>query len=190
MGSSSGSREPSGAPRVSKRRAQNHGQTQAQNARALPPGLHLVATPIGNLGDISARAIEVLGSVDAVACEDTRMTGGLLAKLGLSAALVPYHDHNADRAGPAIIERLKRGEIVALVSDAGTPLISDPGFRLVQTAIAEGIQVVSVPGPSAALAALTASGLPTDRFLFAGFLPSREKARRDALSALAAEACR
>ncbi len=152
----------------------------------IEPGLHLVATPIGNLADMTLRALATLVRADIIACEDTRVTGKLKSAFCIATPLTPYHDHNADRAGPAIIERLKRGEIVALVSDAGTPLISDPGFRLVQAAIAAGIQVVSVPGPSAALAALTASGLPTDRFLFAGFLPSREKARRDALAALAA----
>jgi len=150
----------------------------------IEPGLHLVATPIGNLADMTLRALATLARADVIACEDTRVTGKLKATFGITTSLTPYHEHNADRAGPALIERLKRGEIVALVSDAGTPLISDPGFRLVQAAIAEGVQIISVPGPSAALAALTASGLPTDRFLFAGFLPSRAKARRDALDAL------
>jgi len=150
----------------------------------IEPGLHLVATPIGNLADMTLRALATLARADVIACEDTRVTGKLKATFGITTSLTPYHEHNADRAGPALIERLKRGEIVALVSDAGTPLISDPRFRLVQAAIAEGVQIISVPGPSAALAALTASGLPPDRFLFAGFLPSRAKARRDALDAL------
>lgn len=150
------------------------------------PGLHLVATPIGNLADLTIRALATLARADVIACEDTRVTGKLKAAFGIETALTPYHDHNADRAGPVLIERLKRGEIVALVSDAGTPLVSDPGFRLVQAAIEAGIAVIPVPGPSAVLAALAAAGLPTDRFLFAGFLPPREKARRDALAALAA----
>lgn len=150
------------------------------------PGLHLVATPIGNLADLTIRALATLARADVIACEDTRVTGKLKAAFGIETALAPYHDHNADRAGPVLIERLKRGEIVALVSDAGTPLVSDPGFRLVQAAIEAGIAVIPVPGPSAVLAALAAAGLPTDRFLFAGFLPPREKARRDALAALAA----
>mgnify|MGYP003667429781 CR=1 FL=1 len=149
------------------------------------PGLHLVATPIGNLADLTIRALATLARADVIACEDTRVTGKLKAAFGIETALTPYHDHNADRAGPVLIERLKRGEIVALVSDAGTPLVSDPGFRLVQAAIEAGIAVIPVPGPSAVLAALAAAGLPTDRFLFAGFLPPREKARRDALAALA-----
>ena len=150
------------------------------------PGLHLVATPIGNLADMTIRALATLARADVIACEDTRVTGKLKAAFGIETALTPYHEHNADRAGPALIERLKRGEIVALVSDAGTPLVSDPGFRLVRAAIEAGIAVIPVPGPSAVLAALAAAGLPTDRFLFAGFLPTREKARRDALTALAA----
>lgn len=149
------------------------------------PGLHLVATPIGNLADMTIRALATLARADIIACEDTRVTGKLKAAFGIETALTPYHEHNADRAGPALIERLKRGEIVALVSDAGTPLVSDPGFRLVRAAIEAGIAVIPVPGPSAVLAALAAAGLPTDRFLFAGFLPPREKARRDALAALA-----
>ena len=142
------------------------------------PGLHLVATPIGNLADMTIRALATLARADVIACEDTRVTGKLKAAFGIETALTPYHEHNADRAGPALIERLKRGEIVALVSDAGTPLVSDPGFRLVRAAIEAGIAVIPVPGPSAVLAALAAAGLPTDRFLFAGFLPTREKARR------------
>jgi len=152
---------------------------------AIPAGLHLVATPIGNLADITLRALATLRRADVIACEDSRVTGKLKAAFGLSAPLVPYHDHNAARAGPKLMERLERGEIVALVSDAGTPLVSDPGFRLVRDAIEAGIAVMAVPGPSAALAALVTSGLPTDRFLFAGFLPSRAQARRRALAELA-----
>ena len=152
---------------------------------AVEPGLHLVATPIGNLADITLRALAVLSRADVIACEDTRVTGKLKSAFGLSAHLVSYHDHNAARVGPALIRRLEDGQIVALVSDAGTPLISDPGYRLVGAAIAAGIPVTAVPGPSAALAALVASGLPTDRFLFAGFLPPRQAARHAALHAIA-----
>jgi 16S rRNA (cytidine1402-2'-O)-methyltransferase len=141
------------------------------------PGLYLVATPIGNLGDISLRALAVLRDADVVACEDTRHTGRLLAAHGIDATMTSYHDHNAARARPRLIARLKAGEMVALVSDAGTPLISDPGYRLVGEATAEGISVYPVPGASSVLAALTASGLPTDRFLFLGFVPNRAGAR-------------
>jgi len=152
----------------------------------VPPGLHLVATPIGNLADITLRALATLRRADVIACEDSRVTAKLKAAYGLTAPLVPYHEHNAARAGPRLMQHLERGEIVALVSDAGTPLISDPGFRLVRDAIAAGVAVIGVPGPSAALAALVVSGLPTDRFLFAGFLPPRAQARRRALAELAA----
>ena len=141
-------------------------------------GLTLVATPIGNLGDISARALAVLSGADIIACEDTRLTGKLLSLLGLSAQLTPYHDHNADQARPALLARMREGQAVALVSDAGTPMISDPGWRLVRACRAEGIRVTAVPGASAVLTALQISGLPCDRFLFAGFLPNRASARR------------
>lgn len=148
--------------------------------------LWLVATPIGNIGDIGARALEVLTKVDVVACEDTRVTGKLLSLTGISAqALTPYHDHNADRARPILIERMSRGESVALVSDAGTPLVSDPGYKLVRDCVAAGIPVSAVPGASALLAALAVAGLPSDRFLFAGFLPNKRGARRAALAELA-----
>jgi 16S rRNA (cytidine1402-2'-O)-methyltransferase len=149
------------------------------------PGLHVVATPIGNLGDITLRAIEVLRAVDLIACEDTRVTAKLLKAHGIDTPMFAYHDHNAERVRPVLIERLQRGEKMALVSDAGTPLVSDPGFRLVRECIARGIPVVPLPGPSAALAALVAAGLPTDRFLFAGFLPAKAAARRTALAELA-----
>lgn len=150
------------------------------------PGLYLVATPIGNLGDISSRAVAVLRAADVVACEDTRVTGKLLSLLGLSAPLAAYHEHNADRAGPALLERLRKREVVALVSDAGMPLVSDPGYRLVRACIDEGVAVTVVPGPSAALTALALSGLPPDRFLFAGFLPAKASARRKELESLQA----
>jgi 16S rRNA (cytidine1402-2'-O)-methyltransferase len=146
----------------------------------------VVATPIGNLRDITLRALEALRRADAVVCEDTRVTGRLLARHGIAAPLVAYHDHNAARVRPHIVRRLERGETLALVSDAGTPLIADPGYRLVQAAIAGGIHVTVFPGPSSVLAALVLSGLPTDRFLFAGFLPPRGGARRTALAELRA----
>ncbi|TPW01006.1 MAG: 16S rRNA (cytidine1402-2'-O)-methyltransferase [bacterium] len=148
------------------------------------PGLYLIATPIGNLRDITLRALDVLAHADLVACEDTRVTGRLLQLLGLKADLTPYHDHNADKARPALIARLEAGAVVALVSDAGTPLVSDPGFRLVRDCVERGINVTALPGASAALAGLQLSGLPADRFLFAGFLPSRATARRAALKEL------
>ncbi len=148
------------------------------------PGLYLVATPIGNAGDITLRALATLRGADVVACEDTRVTGKLMAMLGVAATLTPYHEHNAERAGPALLQRLRDGQVVALVSDAGMPLVSDPGWRLVRACIDEALPVTTVPGPSAALAGLALSGLPTDRFLFAGFLPPKSSARRTALAEL------
>ena len=147
----------------------------------LEPGLHLVATPIGNLGDITLRALWVLRSVDRIFCEDTRVTARLLAHYAIEKPLSAYHDHNADRVRPSILAALQRGETLALVSDAGTPLVSDPGYKLARDAIAGGIPVTTAPGASAALSALVLSGLPPDRFLFAGFLPPRAAARRKAL---------
>ena len=143
-----------------------------------------MATPIGNLEDISQRALSVLASVDRVACEDTRRTGRLLARHGIVARLVSYHEHNAARVRPALIRMLAEGGAVALVADAGTPLISDPGYKLVRAALDAGVHVTGCPGPSALLLALVLSGLPTDRFYFGGFLPARTKARRDALARL------
>lgn len=151
----------------------------------LEPGLYIVATPIGNLGDISLRAVEVLRGVSAVACEDTRITGRLLNHLGLKKRMIRYDDH-AGEGGRERLLSLMASEPVALVSDAGTPLISDPGFKLVRQAKEAGMNVTSLPGPSAAIVAMTLSGLPSDRFLFAGFLPSKAKARADALGELAA----
>jgi 16S rRNA (cytidine1402-2'-O)-methyltransferase len=160
-----------------------HGDPGDWNPRhALAPGLHLVATPIGNLGDITLRALWVLRNVDRILCEDTRITTRLLARYGINKPLDPYHDHNADRVRPAILEALRRGDTLALVSDAGTPLVSDPGFKLVRAALAEDLPVTAAPGPSAALSALVLSGLPPDVFLFAGFLPPRSSARRRALA--------
>ena len=141
-------------------------------ARPLATALYLVATPIGNLGDITLRALETLAGADVLACEDTRVTRVLLDRYGIRQRPYAYHEHNAGEAGPKLIAALQEGRSVALVSDAGTPLVSDPGFRLVEQALAAGIRVVPIPGPSAVLAALTASGLPSDAFLFTGFLPS------------------
>ena len=140
-------------------------------------GLYIVATPIGNARDITFRALDVLARADVIACEDSRVSGRFLSRYGIKARLTVYHDHNAQRVRPGLIRRLKMGEIVALISDAGTPLISDPGFKLVAAARDEGIDVFAVPGASAVLAALSVAGLPTDRFLFAGFAPSKAAAR-------------
>ncbi len=150
------------------------------------PGLYLVATPIGNLRDITLRALDLLAAADLVACEDTRVTAKLMTRYGLATRRIAYHEHNAERMRPQLIERLKAGAIVALVSDAGTPLISDPGYKLLRAALAEGIPVTSLPGPSATLTALLLSGLPCDRFLFAGFLPPKSAARQRVLSELGA----
>ena len=158
------------------------GQTVA--APALPPGLHIAATPIGNLGDITLRALEALAGADVIACEDTRVTRKLLDRYGIETPLTPYHEHNAAEARPKILRRLEAGEAVALVSDAGTPLISDPGFKLVAAARAAGHAVTTLPGASATLAALTLAGLPTDRFFFEGFLPPKESARRTRIAEL------
>src|SRR3954470_20058476 len=148
-------------------------------------GLHLVSTPIGNLGDITLRALETLAGVDIIACEDTRITRRLTERYGISALLKPYHEHNAALARPKILERLARAASIALVSDAATPLISDPGFKLVREVSAAGHQVIALPGPSSVLAALAVAALPTDRFFFEGFLPPKETARRARLTELA-----
>jgi 16S rRNA (cytidine1402-2'-O)-methyltransferase len=150
----------------------------------LNPGLYIVATPIGNLGDITVRAAETLRAADVIAAEDSRVTAKLLRHLGIRKPIVAYHDHVGEAVRPALIARMA-SESVALVSDAGTPLISDPGFKLVRDARAAGVTVTTLPGPCAAIAALTLSGLPTDRFLFTGFLPSKMKARSEAIQSLA-----
>lgn len=150
----------------------------------LTPGLYLVATPIGNLGDITMRAVDILSRCDGVACEDTRVTGKLLKHLGISKPLWRYDDHSEHRDRGRLVESM-RTRAVALVSDAGTPMISDPGYRLVNDCRTEGIPVTSLPGPCAAVVGLTLSGLPNDRFLFAGFLPSKDKGRRETLEELA-----
>ncbi|HKP25176.1 MAG TPA: 16S rRNA (cytidine(1402)-2'-O)-methyltransferase [Dongiaceae bacterium] len=144
--------------------------------------LVLIATPIGNLGDITARALEGLKSADLIACEDSRVTVKLLQHAGIEKPLLPYHDHNAETMRPKLLARIAAGERVALVSDAGTPLISDPGYKLVQAAVAAGLAVTMLPGPSAPIMALALSGLPSDRFLFGGFLPAKSKARREAIA--------
>jgi 16S rRNA (cytidine1402-2'-O)-methyltransferase len=148
-------------------------------------GLYLVATPIGNLGDITLRALETLAGVDVIACEDTRITRRLTERYAISAELKPYHEHNAAMARPKILERLAQGASIALVSDAGTPLISDPGFKLVREVCAAGHAVVAVPGASSVLTALSVAALPTDRFFFEGFLPAKQTARRARLAELA-----
>ena len=187
------SRRESGAG-ASRGRAKGRSDREASDApkpkddearSKLPGGLYLVATPIGNAADITLRALDILGRADVVACEDTRLTGKLLARHGIHARLTPYHDHNAERARPALLERLARGESIALVSDAGTPLLSDPGYKLVKACRESGLAVTAAPGPSAAIAALILSALPTDRFLFAGFLPAKAAARTKTLVELA-----
>lgn len=150
----------------------------------LSAGLYIVATPIGNLSDMSPRAADMLRQADLIAVEDSRVTAKLLAHLGLRKPMLPYHDHNADRMRPELLARMQ-SEAVALVSDAGTPLISDPGYKLVRDARAAGIPVTTAPGPCAAVAALTLAGLPTDRFLFLGFLPAKAAAREAALREVA-----
>ena len=151
----------------------------------LEPGLYIVATPIGNLSDLSPRAAEILSRADLIAVEDSRVTAKLLQHIGMKRPMQPYHDHNADKVRPGLIARMA-GEAVALVSDAGTPLISDPGYKLVRDARAAGVTVRTIPGPSAVIAALTLAGLPTDRFAFFGFLPSKAGARAAAIAEAAA----
>ena len=155
----------------------------------MPAGtLFIVATPIGNLGDLTPRALEVLRSVAAICAEDTRRSGQLLAHFGVSTPLVALHEHNEDALAQRVVDRLLAGESLALVSDAGTPLVSDPGFRLVRAARAAGVRVSPLPGACAAIAALSVAGLPSDRFAFEGFLPAKASARRDQLQRLAGEA--
>ena len=155
-------------------------------AAALPPGLHLVATPIGNLGDITLRALETLAGADAVLAEDTRVSRVLLNHYGIDAPLIPYHEHNAAAVRPQVLARLAAGQGLALISDAGTPLVSDPGYKLVLAAVEARTGVTAVPGASAVMAALVLGGLPTDRFFFEGFLPEKGGARRTRLADLAA----
>jgi len=155
---------------------------RAAPPREAPLGLSLVATPIGNLGDLSPRALAVLGAVDAVLCEDTRVTGLMLQRYGVSATLVPLHDHNEAEMIPRVLARIEAGQRLALASDAGTPLVSDPGYRLVRAAIEAGVPVTAVPGPNAAVVALTLSGLPPHPFVFLGFLPPKDGPRAAAIA--------
>jgi 16S rRNA (cytidine1402-2'-O)-methyltransferase len=173
-------RDPSGEP------SGGSGPSKPARGFAAPVGLSVVATPIGNAGDITLRALDTLRRVGAVVCEDTRVTARLFAIHAIRTPTIAYHDHNAERVRPQLLARLKAGEALALVSDAGTPLISDPGFKLVRACIAEAIPVTALPGPSAILAALVLSGLPTDRFFFAGFLPPKPAARRAEIDRLRA----
>ncbi|MHA1536530.1 MAG: 16S rRNA (cytidine(1402)-2'-O)-methyltransferase [Alphaproteobacteria bacterium] len=159
--------------------------SQSKKVSKPDPGLYIVATPIGNLRDVTLRALDILAAADVIAAEDTRITGRLLKAYGIETASIPYHDHNAARARPGLMARLEGGAIVALVSDAGTPLISDPGFKLVEACVQAGISVYAAPGASALLAGLGVAGLPTDRFYFAGFLPPKQAARRKALDEIA-----
>jgi 16S rRNA (cytidine1402-2'-O)-methyltransferase len=158
---------------------------QRLSAPKAAPGLHLVATPIGNLGDITLRALETLAAVDWIACEDTRVTRRLTERYGIEAKLLPYHEHNAAQARPKLLDKLSQGLSIALVSDAGTPLISDPGFKLVREVCAAGLSVHALPGPSSVLTALAVAALPTNQFFFEGFLPSKQGARRARLAELA-----
>ena len=164
-----------------------HGEASRHrvSGQALGPGLYLVATPIGNLRDITLRALDVLGAADRVLAEDTRVTRRLLDAHGIRAELQPYHDHNGEKVRPGILDALEKGGVIALVSDAGTPLVSDPGFKLAREAIARDINVVAIPGASAVLAALSIAGLPTDCFTFAGFPPQKTGARETWLAGFA-----
>jgi 16S rRNA (cytidine1402-2'-O)-methyltransferase len=155
-------------------------------AATLNPGLYVVATPIGNLADVTLRALAILAGADGILAEDTRVSRALLARYSIERPVSPYHEHNAAETRPRALRRIADGQSLALISDAGTPLISDPGYKLVVEAIAQGFAVVVAPGPSAALAALCVAGLPTDRFYFEGFLPTRRSARRERINALAA----
>lgn len=149
--------------------------------KPLSPGLYLVATPIGNAADITLRALDVLARADLVLCEDTRISGKLLSIHGLRASLQSYHEHNAERVRPMVLDRLKKGAVIALISDAGMPLISDPGYKMVDDCVKQGIALTALPGASSSLTALVLSGLPTDRFFFQGFLPSKTTARKKIL---------
>ncbi len=174
----------SAEPNQQARRSKPHEDGDSAAEAALPAGLYLVATPIGNLGDITLRAIDVLRRVDRIACEDTRTTRKLLNAHGIDTATSAYHDHSGERARAALLREIKAGAAIALVSDAGTPLVSDPGFKLVREALAADISVTSLPGASAPTTALLLSGLPSDRFFFGGFLPPKTAARRKTLQAL------
>jgi 16S rRNA (cytidine1402-2'-O)-methyltransferase len=160
------------------------GDQHAEPLNRAPAGLYVVATPIGNIADITLRALDILARVDVIACEDTRVSAKLLQRHGIETPLLAYHEHNGERMRPVLLGRVAQGQAVALISDAGTPLVSDPGFKLVRQAIAEGLRIQMLPGASAPIAALVLSGLPSDRFLFAGFLDSKTVARRRELAEL------
>ncbi len=164
--------------------ARVNGELQRHLELPLTPGLYLVATPIGNLGDITIRAISVLARADVILCEDTRHSRTLLAHFSIATPTRPYHEHNAARERPRVLRELEKGARIALISDAGTPLVSDPGWKLVRAALDAGHRVEALPGPSSALAALTVAGLPTDSFFFAGFLPPKQAARRARIAEL------
>lgn len=183
--STAGASEPGTATDFSRLEASLVGELHRQLAQPLAAGLYLVATPIGNLGDLTVRAVATLARADLICCEDTRHSRTLLAHYGIGRPLRPLHEHNEESEVPRLLESLAAGQAIALVSDAGTPLVSDPGYRLVRAAVGAGHRVTALPGPSAALAALTVSGLPCDRFEFAGFLPPRQAARRTRLAELA-----
>jgi 16S rRNA (cytidine1402-2'-O)-methyltransferase len=179
--------EPKGTPREAPKDASKRYWLYGKHVEVAPlaPGLHIVATPIGNLGDMTLRALTVLAGADLIACEDTRVTRKLTERYGIDTPVTPYHDHNAEAARPKLLQRLAQRAAIALVSDAGTPLISDPGYKLVRAARESGFAVTAIPGPSALLAALTVAGLPTDQFFFTGFLPPKEAARRARIAELA-----
>ena len=179
-------RSPEEAKRAERSEPAVPSKSTPGNSMLLPGTLVIVATPIGNLGDFTRRAIDSLHDAAVIACEDTRVTAKLLSAYDIHSPMLAYHEHNAARVRPQLIDRLKQGQIVALVSDAGTPLVSDPGYKLVEAAIAENIPVTAAPGASALLTALVLSGLPSDRFLFAGFLPPKGPARRTEIRTLAA----
>ncbi len=157
-------------------------QQPKSSLKFLEPGLYVTATPIGNLGDITYRAVDTLKSVDLILCEDTRVSAKLLAHYDIATKCISYHDHNAERVRPQVLEKLKNGASIALISDAGTPLISDPGFKLVREVAEFGVKIMSIPGPSSPIAALSIAGIPSDRFLFLGFLPAKTHARCQVLT--------
>jgi 16S rRNA (cytidine1402-2'-O)-methyltransferase len=178
------SSDPSGADAIPDEGESIVGARAGQPPVAVAPGLYVVSTPIGNLRDITLRALDILGGAEEVLAEDTRVASKLLSAYGIKARLSPYHDHNGAERRPGLLKRLEEGARIALISDAGTPLVSDPGWKLVHEALEHGIKVYPVPGASALLAGLVASGLPSDRFLFAGFLPPKSGARRTEIESL------
>ncbi len=186
-------RKISSAPRPlskAKRIPRSRGHTNAGVSNGkFPPGLYIVSTPIGHADDITLRALKVLDKAEIIACEDTRHTGTLMARYGITTRRISYHEHNATRVRPGILKKIQTGGAVALVSDAGTPLISDPGYKLVNEAIKAGISIIPIPGASAPIAALVSSGLPTDKFVYCGFLPSRAIAREKVLLELSLVPC-